>query len=259
MLKKILCTVGAIIAGTSIAACDTNQSHTNDTNTVNSNISITDENIEILENENYRFEKSDNGINLIEYIGSERDVIIPDFIDDAYVTSIDARCFSNSENKDIINSVTLSSYINDISPLAFYNSKSLQIINCLSNDNFISENGILYTSDMEYLVAYPENKADIEYIMPDTVKKIYNNAFSFCDNLKILKLSEALEAIPDYAFAYNSSISEVIVSENVKNIGFAAFCHCPNLSKLVLPHKNIEMNDKAIIYCDNLKNIEYVK
>ncbi len=259
MLKRTLCTIGAIIAGTSITACDTNDVTKNKVYNTTANISMTDEYIEIFENDEYRFEKRENGINLIEYIGFDRDVIIPDFIDDQYVTSIDARCFTNTDNKDIVNSITLSSFIDEINPLAFYNSKFLQIINCQTNDNYLSENGILYTADMEYLVAYPENKPDTEYIMPDTVKKIYNNAFSFCDNLEVLKLSEALETIPDYAFAYNSSVTEIIVSDNVQNIGFAAFFHCPNLKRLVLPHKNIAMNDEAIIYCNNLKNIEYLQ
>ncbi|MEE0265233.1 MAG: leucine-rich repeat domain-containing protein, partial [Acutalibacteraceae bacterium] len=241
MIKKLLCTIGAIIAGTSVAACgETNEVHKDEPTQGATNISITEEENEIFENENYRFEKSDNGINLIEYIGYERDVIIPEFIEDEYVTSIEARCFSNTDNENIINSVTLSSYINDISPLAFYNSKFLQIINCHSNDNYLSENGILYTSDMEYLVAYPENKPDTEYIMPDTIKKIYNNAFSFCDNIETIKLSSSLEAIPDYAFAYNSSMSEIKVSESVKSIGYAAFFHCSGLKRLVLPHKDIE-------------------
>lgn len=257
ILKRVFCTIGTIIVSSSITACGSNVTAEEIISTHSKSCLSLNEAV-LYEHNGFKYEKTDNGINLIKYIGNERDVIIPDIINDLYVTSIDARCFSNTSNENIINSVTVPSSVDEISPMAFYNSKFLQIINCDDNRSFLSDNGVLYTADMMYLVAYPENKPDKEYRIPNTVSKIYNNAFSYCNNLESLTLSDSLEAIPDYTFAYNSSITEVVIPESVKEIGFAAFCQCPNLKKLILSNNDIIMNDEAVIYCEQLEDIEYV-
>ena len=223
ILKRIFCTIGAVIAGSSMSACDTTDISTEELKNTQAKTCFTSNDITLYEHNGFKYEKTDNGINLLRYIGNERDVIIPEMIKNQYVTSIDARCFINSNNSNIINSVTVPSTVDEISPLAFYNSKFLQIINCEDNNNFLSDDGVLYTADMSFLIAYPENKPDKEYKLPDTVSKIYNNAFSYCNNLESVTLPESLEAIPDYTFANNSSIKEVIVPANVKEIGFGAF------------------------------------
>ena len=257
VLKKIFCTMGAVIASSSISACDGTNISAEEIRNTQAKTCLTSKDSILYEYNGFKYEETNNGINLVKYIGNERDVIIPEIINNQYVTSIDARCFINNSNEDIINSVTVPSSIDEISPLAFYNSKFLQIINCEDNDNFLSDNGVLYTSDMAYLIAYPENKPDKEYQIPNTVSKIYNNAFSYCNNLESLTLPESLEAIPDYTFAYNSSITKVVIPENVKEIGFAAFCQCPNLKKIVLPNNDIVINDEAIIFCEQLETVEY--
>lgn len=257
MLKRVFCTIGAVIAGSSMSACNGTNISTEEIQNTKTNTCFTSKDSTLYEYDGFKYEKTANGVNLVKYVGNERDVIIPQIINEQYVTSIDARCFINSNNENIINSVTVPSSVDEISPLAFYNSKFLQIINCEDNTKFLSDDGVLYTADMQYLIAYPENKPDKKYKIPDAVSKIYNNAFSYCNNLEVLTLSDSLEAIPDYTFANNSSITEVIVPENVKEIGFAAFCQCPNLKKIVLPNNDIEMNDEAIIYCDQIVTVEY--
>ncbi len=257
LIKKLFCTIGAVIAGSSMTACSSVNISIDELKITQTKPHVSSESPQLFEADGFKYESTDNGINLIKYIGNERDVIIPETIQNQSVTSINARCFLNESNEDIINSVTLPSSIHEISPLAFYNSKFLQTINCEDNKNFLSDDGVLYTSNMEYLIAYPMNKPDTEYKIPDTVSKIYNNAFSYCNNLETLTLSESIEAIPDYTFAYNSSITEVIIPENVKEIGFAAFFNCPNLQKIVLPENGVEMNDDAILFCEQLKTFAY--
>lgn len=256
-LKKFFCTIGAVIAGSSITACDITDISIEELKSAQAKAHTIADTLQIYEADGFKYEKTDGGINLIKYIGNEKNVVIPETIENQYVTAIKARCFLNEDNEDIINSVTVPSSIHEISPLAFYNSKFLQLINCEDNNRFLSDDGVLYTADMEYLIAYPMNKPDKEYKIPDTVSKIYNNAFSYCNNLESLKLSESIEAIPDYAFAYNSSIKEVVMPENVKEIGFAVFFNCPNLNKVVLPENGVEINDNAIIFCEQLKDVEY--
>ena len=105
------------------------------------------------------------------------------------------------------------------------------------------------------LIAYPENKAGSEYDMPNSINKIYSNAFSFCNHLKKVKLSEKLQIIPDYAFAYNSGIQNVIVHGKITHVGFASFCKCENLKEIQFSDTVENINDKAILFCNNLQKI----
>ncbi|MEE0930495.1 MAG: leucine-rich repeat protein [Acutalibacteraceae bacterium] len=257
--KTIACTISAVIAGASLIACDNENPVTKNSNlsvdsiySENSTVNITGE------YNGFIYEKGEKSITIKQYKGTEKDVVIPEKIENINVTNIDSRCFENTDNEDIINSVTLPSTITDISALAFYNSRFLNRIVCDENTHYISYDGVLYTSDMASLVAYPENKENSEYDMPDSIIHIYNNAFSFCDNLKKVTLSENLDIIPDYTFAYNQSIEVVITKGNIKEIGFAAFCKCSNLESITLTENIEEINDNAIIFCDKLESIQVI-
>ena len=258
--KMIVCALGAVIAGSTFTSCNNNNSVTQNkdsaTISLTGNSSYSKYVTDTGEYGDFIYEKGQDYIAISQYTGTDRDVIVPETIENLKVTTIKSRCFENSDNTDIINSVTLPSSINNVSSLAFYNSRYLETITCENNSYYVSENGILYTADMADLVAYPENKSDTEYTVPDSVTKINNNAFSFCNNLNKVTLSANLETIPDYTFAYNSTVVEVIVPANVKEIGFAAFYRCSALKKITLPESVSDINNNAVVFCNSLQSIE---
>ncbi len=212
-------------------------------------------NSELSESGNFRYIVKDNAIVLKKYTGKETAIEVPETIDDIEVRAIDARCFENTAQKNAIHSVKIPSTVSNINIMAFYNSKFLENIECDDNMNYLSENGILYTSDMFSLIAYPENKKESEYNMPNSVNKIYSNAFSFCNHLEKVRLSENLKIIPDYAFAYNSGIRSVIAYGEITHVGFASFCKCENLTEIQFSDTVEYINDKAILFCNNLEKI----
>lgn len=256
--KMIAFTISALIASSSLIACDSETSVNKDSNLSAESMYLENNRLNITTGEynGFVYEKGEDSITIKQYKGFEKDVIVPAIIEDTNVTNIDSRCFENIDNKDIVNSITLPSTVTDISALAFYNSRFLNKIICNENTHYISYDGVLYTSDMASLVAYPENKENSEYDMPNSIIHIYNNAFSFCDNLKKVTLSENLDIIPDYTFAYNQSIEAVVAKGDIKEIGFAAFCKCSNLESITLTECIEEINDNAIIFCDKLESIQ---
>ncbi len=205
--------------------------------------------------QDFTYETTNNSVTILKYKGSKKDVTIPVTIDSLPVTSIDARCFENSKNNAAVHTVSVPYTVTNISTLAFYNSRFLEKIDCNDNPHYVSKSGILYTSDMSALMAYPENKSDTSYSMPNSVNKIYNNAFSFCNNLKKITLSKNVQVIPDYAFAYNSSVENIKLCGNVSSIGFASFCKCLSLSSITFPDTVSDINPNAIMFCNNLKKI----
>ena len=60
------------------------------------------------------------------------------------------------------------------------------------NPNYVSENGVLYSSDMTELVKYPCAKADVSYTLPESVTQIGDNAFDGCKNLKSITLNTVI-------------------------------------------------------------------
>ena len=205
--------------------------------------------------QDFTYITENNTVTITKYNGTEASVAVPLTIESLPVTSIEARCFENSKNNAAVHTVSVPYTVTNISTLAFYNSRFLEKISCEDNSNYRSKEGVLYTSDMSSLMAYPENKSDTTYSMPDSVNKIFNNAFSFCNNLKEITLSKNIQVIPDYAFAYNSSVENIKICGDVSSIGFASFCKCAKLSSITLPDTVSDINPNAIIFCDNLKTI----
>lgn len=69
-----------------------------------------------------------------------------------------------------------------------------------ANQNYCSVDGVLFTKDKAELVAYPYGKTQMEYTVPDGVKRIGEYAFSKIENIYKINLPESLESIGGYAF-----------------------------------------------------------
>lgn len=99
----------------------------------------------------------------------------------------------------------------EIHPLAFYNSEILEfsIQGGLDPEqcNYSVLDGVLYSKDGKTLVRYPSAKADEEFIIPSTVTKIAENAFSGATNLKKVQIKSNVTEIGKNAFSYLSGLT----------------------------------------------------
>ena len=104
------------------------------------------------------------------------------------------------------------------------------------NKVFSSQNGVLYDIHKTKLLFYPRAKNLHSFIMPSSVEKIEENAFSdgkyFSKKLEDVILSPRLTQIPDFCFE-NMDVYSVSISEGVTSIGKKAFFNtnivCPTL------------------------------
>ena len=112
------------------------------------------------------------------------------------------------------------------------------------NEYFKSTDGILYSSDGEYLVSYPSGRIDSTYEVPESVKYILPMAFYHC-NFENLIVGKNVEKMfdssssgstfknVDFSKAENLKIigessldgagGEIIIPDSVEEIGYAAF------------------------------------
>ena len=78
-----------------------------------------------------------------------------------------------------------------------------------SNGNYCSIDGILFNKNKNELIEYPQNKKGEEYIIPKSVKKICNSAFSSCSNLNSIMIPKGVTEIKYRAFSGAGSLTDV--------------------------------------------------
>ena len=164
----------------------------------------------------FKYEKNDKGgITITDYRGTYLHVHIPDKINGFEVTEIGEFAFSDYEAKDFPDNST----------------------NFKAHCRFTIKKNIR------------------EVIIPDTVEKIYGDAFFKCFKLEKVNIPSSLREIGyGHIFAY-TKIKEIELPEGMTKINNCAFFYSSSLEKVTLPDSIEEISDGAFKYCPNLKEI----
>ncbi len=85
------------------------------------------------------------------------------------------------------------------------------------------------------LKKYTEEKGVTEVVIPDSVRRIGERAFSGCDNITNVIITDSVTSIGDYAFSYCNNLKKIILPDSVKTIGERAFCYCKKLKNITIP------------------------
>ncbi len=87
------------------------------------------------------------------------------------------------------------------------------------------------------------------------IKKIEENAFVSCEDIREIELGDDITEVPEGAFKGCKNLSKVKVSENVRTIGKEAFFGCKKLSEAELPKEIDKIDDYAFAGCKKLSSI----
>lgn len=93
-----------------------------------------------------------------------------------------------------------------------------------------------------------------EISLPDTIKRIGERAFGFCENLAKIEIPGSVEEIADYAFV-NSGLVEAVIQPGMKKLGAGAFNICSYLEKIELPEGLESIGELAFANCRRLTEI----
>ena len=96
-------------------------------------------------------------------------------------------------------------------------------------------------------------------VIPETVTRIGDNAFSGCFMLTKAVLPKSIEAIGNYAFMGCTSLSSINIPPTVTFIGEAAFSGCSALSALDIPNSVTAIGQGAFVGCSSLESIRLPK
>lgn len=162
----------------------------------------------------------DGTIEVTGYTGDDKNLVIPNMIDDKAVSSIGKEAFF--ENKKIEN-VTIPKNVTSLQYQSFASCENLKNISFVSESKLKTiEDGVFY-----------EDKNLNEIICPQNLKSIGNKVFLDCVNLSKAELNDGLESIGIATFC-NSGIKEIDIKDSVTNLGHSAFAYCKELQNVKL-------------------------
>ena len=90
------------------------------------------------------------------------------------------------------------------------------------------------------------NNTVTNLFVADGVKKIEDEAFQSCEELKEVTMPDTVTEIGQYAFSYGG-LTSITLSENLTKIEKGMFCDCKNLKELTIPDKVTEIGQYAFM------------
>ncbi len=169
---------------------------------------------------------SSTDVVIVEYTGTDTDVVIPSEIDGYKVVGIDDEAFY--QNEDIC-SVTIPEGVTYIGDYAFYSCYSLENVTLPDS---LTEIGVSAFSDCIMEDIY----------LSDNITEIGDRAFRGCDSLKSVTLPSGITNIGEEAFAYCFDLASIWIPASVTNIEEYAFYNCTELDDVYFEGTEEEWN-----------------
>ncbi len=92
-------------------------------------------------------------------------------------------------------------------------------------------------------------------IIPQSVTKIGEGAFSNLEGLRTIVIPGTVKEIGNNAFSNNKTLEKVIIQDGVETIGDSAFKNCANLKSVDMPDTVTRIGATAFYYCVKLQEI----
>lgn len=115
------------------------------------------------------------------------------------------------------------------------------------NRNYKDEDGILFSKDGTELIAYPAEKGNINYIIPEGVVNINNLSFDWCINLENIIIPNSVTNIDEMAFSSCNGLTSITIPNSVTNIGNDAFLGCHKLESIFIYNDKIQLGEEICV------------
>lgn len=103
-----------------------------------------------------------------------------------------------------------------------------------NNTEFTSQDGVVFSHDLDILYFYPPNKSD-DFEIPKETSTIASCAFESCKALTKIHIPENVKRIERDAFNECANLSEVILGNGLEYLDVFSFHRCNSLKSLKIP------------------------
>jgi hypothetical protein len=130
----------------------------------------------------------------------------------------------------------------------------LDLSACYATNNAISGNyGTPGPDDMNVI---KDNEYIVGIILPNELKTIGSEAFSWCGSLASVTIPGSVTSIGNQAFYECSSLASVVIPASVTSIGWGAFSGCDSLESVDIPGSVTSIEDRAFYGCSSLVSVD---
>ena len=223
-------------------------------------------------NDIFKFESSEEGITITEYVGKATDVIVPAEINDQPVIAVKEGVFANNSS---ITSVVFDGTFENYTEKMFAGCSSLKSLTIsgvfdkalwwLFGDSASSVPAsfteISFALNSNYIDGYMFKNSGylaehtITYVIPYGVTKVYDKQFYQWDELQSIDIPNSVTSIGKEAFQYCHILRNVVIPSGVTSIGESAFFNCNGLTSMVIPDGVTRIGNSAFYACFQLTNV----
>lgn len=192
----------------------------------------------------YAVHPEENYAAITKYIGTAKDVVIPQAIDDCPVKMISPVSFAGTD----ITSVTMPDSVIIIGDFAFQSCLNLETVKFSKNLQVID------TEAFEYCISLREA------ILPSSLERIGSNAFYKCTALKTVKLPKNLnDWRGEVTFGLNTGLRTIIIEDGIEVIGSSmGFANCFTLEEIVFPASVTKLSGAIFSGCTMLNKVVFL-
>lgn len=208
-----------------------------------------------------------------DYTGNAADLVIPTEVTGYRVTSIGERAFASCSFLTSVtipegvisigfsafgycnwlNTITIPASVVTIEPYAFEGCIRLAHLNIsVGNISYLCSDGVLFNSDGTLLHTALCALVKGDYVVPDSVLRIENGAFSRCNKLNLVTIPTGVTSIGDAAFWGCENMKSVTISEGVTSLGASVFQCCHSLQSINIPRSMTSIGEAAFGCCESL-------
>ncbi len=219
--------------------------------------------------------EDDGGVTITGYRGPGGDIVLPAELDGKPVTSIARRAFMDNRNitsvrfpdtltfvgreafraSQELTTVFISRSVTHIARPAFSRCPRLMNIHVAEdNPEFSSIDGVLFNKDQTAIRRYPHARAG-DYIIPDTVTIIIDEAFRFVPNLTGVTIPDGVTFIGKQAFRGCEGLTRITLPKELTTLTHRAFKDCVNLTGITIPDGVTTIQRRTFRGCVNLESV----
>ncbi|MDP4177844.1 MAG: leucine-rich repeat protein [Bacillota bacterium] len=155
-----------------------------------------------------------------------------------------------------LTSITIPNSVTTIDDSSFYGCTKLSQINVNDdNPNYSNVDGVLYNKLKTTLINYPVGKANSNFIIPNSITSIGNDAFYGCSSLTSITIPNSVTCICGDAFYGCTSLTSITIPNSVTYIGLMAFYDCFSLTSITIPNSISSIGTNTFYGCSSLTSI----